>query len=60
VTGRGTATEPGPWDGYASTLVAEAALRAADSGELETVRMRDKPALYTARPTDATCYLTGA
>lgn len=44
--GQGTATGPSAWDGYASTLTADAALRAADSGRLEDIRMIDKPALY--------------
>jgi myo-inositol 2-dehydrogenase/D-chiro-inositol 1-dehydrogenase len=42
----GTATGPSTWDGYASTLVADAAIRAADSGQLQIVRMRDRPTLY--------------
>ena len=42
----GTATGPSTWDGYTSTLVADAALRAATSGQRETITMRDKPALY--------------
>ena len=44
--GEGTATGPSTWDGYAATLVADAALRAVDSGRLEPVTMREKPALY--------------
>ncbi|TNC46707.1 inositol 2-dehydrogenase [Rubellimicrobium rubrum] len=44
--GQGTATGPSTWDGYAATLVADAALRAVESGHLEPVRMRGKPALY--------------
>ncbi|ANT62703.1 inositol 2-dehydrogenase [Salipiger sp. CCB-MM3] len=44
----GTATGPSTWDGYASTLVADAALRAVASGGREMIRMRDKPALYEA------------
>ena len=44
--GKGTATGPSTWDGYAATLVADAALRAAESGGLETITMRDKPQLY--------------
>lgn len=44
--GDGTATGPSTWDGYAATLVADAALRAVDSGRIEPVAMRDKPALY--------------
>ena len=42
----GTATGPSTWDGYAATLVADAALRAVESGAAEPVPMRDKPALY--------------
>ena len=44
--GQGTATGPSTWDGYAATLVADAALRAVDSGKFERIAMRDKPALY--------------
>lgn len=44
--GQGTATGPSTWDGYAATLVADAALRAVDSQNLETVEMIDKPGLY--------------
>ncbi|APG87577.1 inositol 2-dehydrogenase IolG (plasmid) [Sinorhizobium americanum CCGM7] len=44
---RGTATGPSTWDGYAATLVADAALKAVESGELEPVRMRDRPSLYS-------------
>jgi myo-inositol 2-dehydrogenase/D-chiro-inositol 1-dehydrogenase len=44
--GAGTAIGPSTWDGYAATLVADAALRAVDSGRIERVAMRDKPALY--------------
>jgi myo-inositol 2-dehydrogenase/D-chiro-inositol 1-dehydrogenase len=42
----GTATGPSTWDGYAATLVADAALRAAASGRLEPVTMIAKPDLY--------------
>jgi myo-inositol 2-dehydrogenase/D-chiro-inositol 1-dehydrogenase len=42
----GGATGPSTWDGYAATLVADAALRAVDSGKLEAVAMRDKPEIY--------------
>jgi myo-inositol 2-dehydrogenase/D-chiro-inositol 1-dehydrogenase len=45
--GQGTATEPSAWDGYAATLVADAALRAEESGKFEAVTMHDKPALYS-------------
>ncbi len=51
--GQGTATGPSTWDGYAVTLVADAALRAAESGEVEKVKLRDKPSLYS-RPVVAT------
>jgi myo-inositol 2-dehydrogenase/D-chiro-inositol 1-dehydrogenase len=43
---QGVATGPSTWDGYAATLTADAALRAVESGKLETVRMRDKPSIY--------------
>lgn len=42
----GTATGPSAWDGYAATLVADAALRAVESGAREPVKMIAKPALY--------------
>lgn len=45
--GKGTATGPSTWDGYAATLVADAALRAVASGRFEAVTMREKPELYT-------------
>jgi myo-inositol 2-dehydrogenase/D-chiro-inositol 1-dehydrogenase len=43
---RRTAAGPSTWDGYASTLVADAALRAVKSGQFERIEMGDKPALY--------------
>ncbi|MEI4472145.1 Gfo/Idh/MocA family oxidoreductase [Frigidibacter sp. MR17.24] len=46
--GAGTATGPSTWDGYAATLVGDAALRAVASGAREPIAMRDKPALYAA------------
>jgi myo-inositol 2-dehydrogenase/D-chiro-inositol 1-dehydrogenase len=46
--GEGTATGPSTWDGYAATLVADAALRAAETGGFERVQMREKPELYEA------------
>ncbi|RUM08747.1 Gfo/Idh/MocA family oxidoreductase [Rhizobium chutanense] len=42
----GTAGGPSTWDGYAATLVADAALRAVASGHLEPVHMIPKPNLY--------------
>ncbi|WP_172332620.1 Gfo/Idh/MocA family oxidoreductase [Mangrovicoccus sp. HB161399] len=44
--GQGTATGPSTWDGYAATLVADAALEAVASGQLARIDMGDKPALY--------------
>lgn len=44
--GQGTATGPSAWDGYAATLVADAALRAVESGAREPVSMISKPDLY--------------
>ncbi|AFL51142.1 myo-inositol 2-dehydrogenase/D-chiro-inositol 1-dehydrogenase [Sinorhizobium fredii] len=44
--GQGTATGPSTWDGYAATLVADAALRAVETGALEPVRMCERPSLY--------------
>ncbi len=44
----GTGTGPSTWDGYAATLVADAALRAVDSGQREPVVMRPKPDLYAS------------
>lgn len=44
--GDGTATGPSTWDGYAATLVADAALRAVGSGQVERITMREKPAVY--------------
>jgi myo-inositol 2-dehydrogenase / D-chiro-inositol 1-dehydrogenase len=42
----GTATGPSTWDGYAATLVADAALRAVASGAVEPINMIEKPGLY--------------
>ncbi|WEX74728.1 Gfo/Idh/MocA family oxidoreductase [Sinorhizobium numidicum] len=41
----GTATGPSTWDGYAATLVADAALRAV-SGGFESINLIAKPSLY--------------
>lgn len=43
---QGTATGPSTWDGYAATLVGDAALRAVESGVAESISMRDKPSIY--------------
>jgi myo-inositol 2-dehydrogenase/D-chiro-inositol 1-dehydrogenase len=45
--GQGTATGPSTWDGYAASLVADAALQAVESGELVKVEMGAQPALYS-------------
>lgn len=42
----GTATGPSTWDGYAATLVADAALRAVGSGGFEAINLIAKPELY--------------
>lgn len=42
----GTATGPSAWDGYASTLTADAALRAVDSRSYEAITRIEKPELY--------------
>jgi myo-inositol 2-dehydrogenase/D-chiro-inositol 1-dehydrogenase len=44
----GHSTGPSSWDGYAATLVCDAATEAFRSGGPATVTMRDKPDLYTA------------
>lgn len=44
--GQGTATGPSTWDGYAATLVGDAALRAVDSGAFEAIQMREKAKIY--------------
>lgn len=44
--GQGTATGPSAWDGYASTLTADAAIRAGASGRYEPVTMIARPELY--------------
>lgn len=43
---KGTASGPSTWDGYAATIVADAALRAVASGHLEPVNLIAKPNLY--------------
>jgi myo-inositol 2-dehydrogenase / D-chiro-inositol 1-dehydrogenase len=42
----GRSTGPSSWDGYAATVVCDAALEALNSGNLVTVSLRDKPELY--------------
>jgi myo-inositol 2-dehydrogenase/D-chiro-inositol 1-dehydrogenase len=43
---QGTAAGPSTWDGYAATLAADAALRAAASESFEPITMIEKPGLY--------------
>jgi len=50
---RGSATGPSTWDGYAATLVADAALRAVVSGGLESINLVAKPNLYGSRTATA-------
>ncbi|MBW6417413.1 Gfo/Idh/MocA family oxidoreductase [Celeribacter sp. PS-C1] len=45
--GQGGATGPSTWDGYAATLVADAALRAVDTGAREPITMIEKPEIYS-------------
>jgi myo-inositol 2-dehydrogenase/D-chiro-inositol 1-dehydrogenase len=45
VTGGGT-TGPSTWDGYAATVVSDAALRALTEGERVEVSQREQPDLY--------------
>jgi len=42
----GTAAGPSAWDGYAATVVSDAALQALRAGTRQTVSMRERPALY--------------
>lgn len=42
----GGATGPSIWDGYAATLTGDAALRAVNSGNIETISMCEKPEIY--------------
>jgi myo-inositol 2-dehydrogenase/D-chiro-inositol 1-dehydrogenase len=44
----GHSTGPSSWDGYAATLVGDAATEAYRTGQPATVSMREKPELYTA------------
>lgn len=44
----GGATGPNAWDGYVSTLAGEAALRAAETGGLESLSLVERPSLYEA------------
>ena len=37
---------PSSWDGYVATVVSAAAVRAMGTGERETIKLRERPALY--------------
>ncbi|MFF2200279.1 Gfo/Idh/MocA family protein [Streptomyces sp. NPDC058145] len=45
-TRRGEVTGPGVWDGYAASVVAEAGVRALETGGRVTVHLAPRPALY--------------
>ena len=45
-TRRGEVTGPGVWDGYAASVVAEAGVRALETGDRATVHLAPRPALY--------------
>ncbi|MGW1589757.1 Gfo/Idh/MocA family protein [Streptomyces sp. NPDC002386] len=45
-TRRGEVTGPDVWDGYAASVVAEAGVRALESGGRTTVELASRPALY--------------
>jgi myo-inositol 2-dehydrogenase/D-chiro-inositol 1-dehydrogenase len=46
-TRRGLVAGPSVWDGYASSVVAEAGVRAQESGGRVTVELAPRPDLYT-------------
>jgi myo-inositol 2-dehydrogenase/D-chiro-inositol 1-dehydrogenase len=48
----GRSTGPSSWDGYAATVVCDAALEALHGGGRVEVSMRDKPELYSSPGTD--------
>jgi myo-inositol 2-dehydrogenase/D-chiro-inositol 1-dehydrogenase len=48
----GRSTGPSSWDGYAATVVCDAALEALHGGERVEISMRDKPELYLSPGTD--------
>ncbi|MFF4565124.1 Gfo/Idh/MocA family protein [Streptomyces sp. NPDC001435] len=45
-TRRGTVTGPGVWDGYAASVIAEAGVRALESGRRAVVELAPRPDLY--------------
>ena len=45
---RGGAAGPSTWDGYVATVATAAGARALDTGRREPIRLRDRPALYSA------------
>ncbi|MES9524422.1 Gfo/Idh/MocA family protein [Streptomyces capoamus] len=48
-TRRGEVTGPGVWDGYAASAVAEAGVRALETGQRVAVDLAPRPALYAGR-----------
>ncbi|MET8022501.1 Gfo/Idh/MocA family protein [Streptomyces avermitilis] len=49
-TRRGQVTGPSAWDGYAASVVAEAGVRAQDTGDRVTVELAPRPDLYGRNP----------
>jgi myo-inositol 2-dehydrogenase/D-chiro-inositol 1-dehydrogenase len=45
-TRRGRVTGPGAWDGYAAAAVAEAGVRALETGARTCVELAPRPTLY--------------
>jgi myo-inositol 2-dehydrogenase/D-chiro-inositol 1-dehydrogenase len=45
---KGGAAGPSSWDGYVATVVAAAAVEAMGTGERQTIKLRERPALYAA------------
>ncbi|MZE69796.1 Gfo/Idh/MocA family oxidoreductase, partial [Streptomyces sp. SID5789] len=45
-TRHGRVTGPGAWDGYAASAVAEAGVRALETGERTPVELAPRPALH--------------
>lgn len=43
---QGTATGPSVWDGYAATVVSDAAIKSVETGQREAVSMCEKPSIY--------------
>ena len=46
--GKGVAAGPSAWDGYVATAATLAAVVALESGAPETIKLRERPALYAS------------